>query len=400
MGDIKANNTFDFIGDLYPMKDTEKFKAYEDKEYASGWINRTLSFSIRCGDSRHVLKVRGGCWKNGGGKIYTLKSGEKRGDKYDKIEVPWDKRFDKDIVDSVPAFKLFIADLGGSDMRNVLRGIIKKNSVSAEQETKYGVHSVEEAQKMLDNNMAKVKKYLSAYDYAEYLNKLVNSEACSKYRFRVTGDIEFYAKSDGSVGNNLNVTRVEILPKDTPTKSEGDLYLYFNKEAVVDDTQRSNKYFVNAKCFCYDSGVKANQPYDVALVIPNDGDARNVNFKNVLTFKSVDRNPWKEIGMKVNMIDGAQKEQITEDMLSENEREMIQLGIRTMDDIRRDRGAVYGDKIVEWRVCGYIKGYMVGASATDLTDDDFMRKVKPVDDKPKESSVSDIDIFVDDLDEI
>ena len=399
---IKTNNRFEFIGNLYPMKDTDKFKAFEDKEYSSGWVNRTLSFAVKCGDSRHIVRVKGGCWKDGGGKIYTLKATEKRGDKPEKIEVPWNQRFDKDIVDSVAIFKCWIADVGSSAIRHDMNTIIKNKAVQEADTEKYGIHTVEEAQKLYDANMAKYKKFITAYDYAEYLNKLIHAESCSKFVFKVSGDIEFYVKNDGSVGNAFNVTRIERMANNTPAKSEGELFLYFNKDAIVDDTQRSKKYFVNAKCFYYDGGVKDNQAYDVNVVIPDDGDKKNINFKNVFTYKSIDRNQWKEIGMKINMIDGAQKEQITEDMLSDNEKEMIELGLATMEEIQADHGAVYGDKIVEWRVCGYARGYMSGAHGTDLTDDDFMRKVK-TEDQPvsnAKTTTDEIDIFADDLDEI
>ena len=52
--------TFEFVGTLKAIKDSDKFKGYEDKSYDSGWISRKLRFNMICGTNRHMLSVDGG----------------------------------------------------------------------------------------------------------------------------------------------------------------------------------------------------------------------------------------------------------------------------------------------------------------------------------------------------
>jgi hypothetical protein len=82
----------------------------------------------------------------------------------------------------------------------------------------------------------------------------------------------------------------------------------------------------------------------------------------------------REIGVNVIYINGAQKVEITEDMLSEDQLEMIEDGLITLDDIRKEMGgSVYGDKKVETRITGIARGYTSGSKETAFNVYDLVK---------------------------
>ena len=58
---------FTMVGKLSLPKETDKFKNYEEKEYTSGWVNKTLKFNLLSNDNRFMLQSKGGFMKNGKG---------------------------------------------------------------------------------------------------------------------------------------------------------------------------------------------------------------------------------------------------------------------------------------------------------------------------------------------
>ena len=57
-------NTFSFVGKIVPIKDTEKFKGYEEKMFPSGWMTQSLRWNVVAGDDRHLVMINAGRWKD------------------------------------------------------------------------------------------------------------------------------------------------------------------------------------------------------------------------------------------------------------------------------------------------------------------------------------------------
>ena len=59
-------------------------------------------------------------------------------------------------------------------------------------------------------------------------------------------------------------------------------------------------------------------------------------------------------------------------MLTEEQRENLEFGLITMDDIRRELGKdIYGEKITDVVIDGLARGYSNGAKDTAYTEKDF-----------------------------
>lgn len=62
-------------------------------------------------------------------------------------------------------------------------------------------------------------------------------------------------------------------------------------------------------------------------------------------------------------------------MLSDEEKEDLECGLITMDDIRKDLGGnVYGERIKEYQFVKPAKGFVRGRQDTVYTDDDMIIK--------------------------
>ena len=92
------------------------------------------------------------------------------------------------------------------------------------------------------------------------------------------------------------------------------------------------------------------------------------------------------------MLNGAQKTEITEDMLTDEQREDLDLGIITMDDIRAEIGGnVYGDRIREYQLVKPARGFTKGRQDTVWTDEDMI--IKPIEEEIPDSE----DLFEDEV---
>ena len=140
---------------------------------------------------------------------------------------------------------------------------------------------------------------------------------------------------------------------------------------------------------------KQNIPVPVVITIPvpsNDADEKTKKRTEAIKHKfMVEDDTFKEYGAVVNMLNGAQKVEITEDMLTDEQREDLDCGLITMDDIRAELGGnVYGDRIREYQFIKPARGFTKGRQDTVYTEDDMV--IKPLVDTTEEME----DLFEDD----
>lgn len=96
-------------------------------------------------------------------------------------------------------------------------------------------------------------------------------------------------------------------------------------------------------------------------------------------------------------VDGAERLELTEDMLSDNEKELLMIGAVTMDELVRDRGKqVYGDRIREFVITGFARGWLSGARLTAYHEEDFV--LPPLNKVDTEALAN--ELFPDDEDDI
>jgi hypothetical protein len=127
----------------------------------------------------------------------------------------------------------------------------------------------------------------------------------------------------------------------------------------------------------------------------NDDKAKKkaLGFKKIFTFPDDYEGTYREIGVVCDILDGAQTVELTEDMLTDEQKENLEFGLITMDDIKKELGKpVYGDRITDIVITGLARGFTSGSQETVLEAKDVEKVSSELDTE---------DIFdIDDDDEI
>ena len=399
------SNTFEFVGTISPCKETENFKPYKTIWFdGSDWGKKSLMFNIHCGNNRHTVEIDDLITKdNSKRQIHTFTKGtvDSSGNrsKGESFIVEYKDRNKQSVLDKVAEFKKFIVDTETFGKRFKLEKVIDKfkdGSVTDEMMETLGVHSVEEAETALAESKKKRHEYICADDFIEYLNKFVNSDKIKGVKFQIKGEYNIeYNERDNKWYRKFFVNRIYKAPADAETMSQGTFITYFGENAI-DDTNFSDTKKMTANVYVqqYLNKYKKNCLCPISLIIDGNGDEKAE--KKALAIKkkfSANENEYKELGVTVDFVDGAQEVEITDDMLSEEQQENLELGLITMDDIKKELGKpVYGDRVKEIVITGLARGYSNGAKPTAYDEKDFALPNSSVTEK------DDIDTDLDDID--
>jgi hypothetical protein len=151
-------------------------------------------------------------------------------------------------------------------------------------------------------------------------------------------------------------------------------------------TDNTGDIMFNGYVSNYFSATKINAFVPMSFTINKD-DEMAEGFKMI--FEDVADEKVMELGVVVNFINGSQQVKITEDMLTDKQRKMIELKMTTLEKISAELGGtVRGDKVTKTELQNLMRGYSCGAVDTEFEATDLIRK--PV--KQEE----DIDLFADD----
>lgn len=401
-------NTFEFVGKIVPCKETEKFHPYEERQFEKGgWGKKTLKFNVQCGNNRNLVEVSA-MTNTDESKMnvytFTKNTVDENGvsHKGESIVVPFKDRFKAEITDKVAEYKKFILDTEVPSKRYKLKkalDMFKENAITDEQMEEYGVHSYEECEKALKDSKAKEHKFISAYDFVDCLHKFISNPKISDLTFKVTGTYEVdYNENKDTWYTHYYVQRVYLQNSDTPTVSNATFDFVFGREAVDDtDYEETKKAKVIGYIPQYLSNYKKTCFYPFEFTLDgskSEADDKKAKFwMKKFEFPEVSDCDYREIGIVCKVLNGSQEVEITEDMLTEEQRENLEFGLITMEDIKAELGKpVYGDRVVAFVPEKLAKNFSKGAVDTSYTDKDF-RKPNIIDDD--EDSVFDVDVDID-----
>lgn len=393
---------FEMTGKLSISKDTEKFHPYTEKTYPSGWVRKQLLFNVTCGDNRHMLTVTAGAFADGHGDIYSFTKGgvDENGNKVkgESIQIPFKERLTSPKLAEIAEFKKFIIDLEQPGRRYKLQNMADKlhegKELTDEELKSVGLESKDDVTTALEKSNKKRHEFISEWDYIDFIKKVIDSEKYKDKLFFIRGNGEYqYSDSQQKVYESYIPTRIYLAADDAEPSSTATINIIFNSESLDEmSVEEKGKYYVNGHMMEYDQNRKANIPVPVTIVIPVPEDDEKGK-KKAEAFKHkfmVDDDTYKEYGAIVNMLNGAQKTEITKDMLTDEQRKDLDLGIITMDDIRAEIGGnVYGDRIREYQLVKPARGFTKGRQDTVWTDEDMI--IKPIEEAIPDSE----DLFED-----
>lgn len=389
---------FSMIARLSLVKDSDKLKGYEVQDYDSGWQNTTVRFNAIAGDNRFLMQVRGGKWKDDSGDLYLIDTdGE-------KFQIPFSERKESASIEKTAQWRRRILDLDYGRRRNVLRSMVEGDDYDEKIATKYGLkQDDEDLEEKLEKSVQKRHEYLADYDFARDLYALLKSEKMKDKKFRIIGEVEFqYSDRTKRWYKTYVPHKIYLVDSDNEYSSKANVILLFDQNSLDDSGEDDiNKAIINGYVTQYDNQEKVNKfvPYQVVLLKPEMKDEKELKFYEVRKKRFMvdedDTAEVRQLGIVVDLIDGAQRRQLSLEELPEEVQEAVLMGdISERDALAQYGGIGYGDRISENRFAGLMRGYAAGSQETEYKSEDFL-------DKPKNASKKaddDIDVSEDDTD--
>ena len=394
--------SFEMVGRLNIGKESEKFNPYELAEYPSGWQNRTLKFNCLSGSNRFNLMVKGGCFKDEHNDIFVIgKDGkDENGEtiKGDKFYIPFKERLTHPRLQEVAEFKKFIIDLEVPGLRWKLKNAldkVKEGHEFTEAELKeLGIEKVEELEAAYEKSCKKRKEFITEWDYAEFIHKVITSGKYKDKKFKIYGEHQFqYGENKQRFYENFIPNRMYLVNDDEVEMAEETATVYFNNESLVDASKEKGLYYVNAKVLVYNK-ERGEIPcdYTFAFEAGKEDDAMSVKkASKLIDIFTVDKeDQWKQIGIVNKLLDGSQSKEITLEDLDEETQDNIMFGLTTLEDVQKELGGtVYGDKVKMAVLSKFARGYSKGiAEDTAYTNENFV--VKPLGSEDEEGQEEDL----------
>lgn len=260
----------------------------------------------------------------------------------EKMDVDWDDRFDEDIIEKVANYRKYIVDLG-------------------------------------DEHGGR-QEFITAYDMIEHLREhLPNYDG----RVVVTGQFtrDWYAKKK-TYFSKFRIQNVFAAPEERKNRLLLTMDLFYNKSSLDDSDFDENKK-MTLDCYIEQYINKDEGRKYVPIQVVFSGakyDLENEKHKKLFDYKmkyiKVKNKNMVHIPWEIVLLRGAEEAEFDESMLTDSQREQVELGIKSVEDFR-PKGNIYGDRIDEFRLFEpKLEGdYADGVLECDDTADEFEEKI-------------------------
>lgn len=260
----------------------------------------------------------------------------------EKMDVDWDDRFDEDIIEKVANYRKYIVDLG-------------------------------------DEHGGR-QEFITAYDMIEHLREhLPNYDG----RVVVTGQFtrDWYAKKK-TYFSKFRIQNVFAAPEKRKNRLLLTMDLFYNKSSLDDSDFDENKK-MTLDCYIEQYINKDEGRKYVPIQVVFSGakyDLENEKHKKLFDYKmkyiKIKNKNMVHIPWEIVLLRGAEEAEFDESMLTDSQREQVELGIKSVDDFR-PKGNIYGDRIDEFRLFEpKLEGdYADGVLECDDTADEFEEKI-------------------------
>lgn len=351
---------FEFYGTIKAIKETENFKATDLRTFDSGWCIKTLKFNGFGGNSRYTFSIDHGYWGDKQGnhseknEVYTVDLDK------NLLKVPYNQRFNEKYVSQVPFFKTFdIIDADGAQynhLRNIVKVYEEGKHPSDESCSRYGIYSHEDAIQAFNRAKAGQKRYIYEGDFVERLTTMLNDGAFDGKHVRVTGEYAIrYSEQKGQFYKTFRPNKISV----GEFAHEDGMFLFgqvlYGKDAL-EPIEGTNDYLANTFVRYYDNQYKTEDckgwvACPLVLTLHAGTPAFPVLVKRFDKKFFGEGTQYRQWELELQYVDGAEVTEITEDDLSEEEKEDIACGLRDFEDIKKAHGGkVYGDRITEFRI--------------------------------------------------
>ena len=366
-------NTFNFTGTFNKLKDDAEHPAHRIiKSKNSDWTMENLNVGMKTGGSYHFLTIQGGYNKAQSNDIFYMTT------KKEKKTVPYKQRFTVD-MDTVAGYTDYSLDLN-----EYFDSELKRAVSNDEEAAKLGLTS-EKAQELLNDYENKKFRFLSAVDLIGKVEELLNNPEYLDKAFNVTGNVT-QSISGGKTYTNYEVRKIRAV-RNVEDHANVNMHFLFGRDSMQ-DIEEDGSFGVIGWTTGYGGKNKPDLyfplEFRVMPVIKDTEEGTKKALEIVRKRWKVRGDNLKECVVNLNVLNGTEYRTITEEDLSEEERDMIFLGEVTLEELQREYKRVAGDTVKEYRFVRFARGYTKGALETELTMDDVYKEPES---EPEETPV-------------
>lgn len=331
------SNRFEVVGKILKPK-SEKIKFFEEKTSENGWMSRVLKFNVKSGDNTFLMEIRDG--RSSDDSKALIYSSIKKGDgKYENVQF-----LHKDKEKYIPQLAEF-----------------KKSVIVFDKDTRL--------------------EFATQYDMALALRDIIENEEYIDKTFKVAGEVA-YSRHEEKEYKKMIPTRVYIT--DAEESATGTVDILFGEDAFDDTTFEDNKIaYINGYVANYDSKAKKQLAFSQQIEYNFEkihGENADKAYNVMKRIFDISGEELYKIGFKVNHINGATSVPFTIEQATEEEREMVELGFMTIEDLKSQYGSGKGAFVTKIEATGLAKGYGNGAKETNQTLADYQEEVSSEDD--------------------
>lgn len=403
-------NNFEFIGELGLPKAE---KLHQINESASGWVGHRLNFAVNESKTNGVyVEMYGGYNKAKANKVFAFSKGTENV-KGSKLEIAWDDRLSEDSLNVVADFKKIVVDFTTDPevKKKIysLRGDIRQIEYKDEETvTDADRTKLIELRKQLKEIAVDRHEFIHEYDAVVFLAE--NLDSVKLHKFKVSGSVE-YQQYQGNTYRKFKPNHLEIVDAEEKNKLRATLDLFFTKD-VMDDKDFAKDKLISLDTYAigYDSTTKKDQFFSQPVVI----NAAKLDLENETHMKrleflkkqfDVKKGKVNHLAWEVSVFRGADTVEFTEKDLTAEQKEMIELGLTTLDDLK-PKGGTLGETVEENRLVKPLykefdqeNDFRTGAIETDIKEEDLVyvpsvpeeKKEQQKDEKVPESSTVELE---------
>lgn len=364
--------TFNFLGTLSVPKDTDKFHSFEITESSkgTGWLMIHNRFNVSERDSRHFVSIDGGKFKDEHNVIYITPDDDKNLPKCvqrkisdsgkESFYINYSDRKNPDVLALLPRYRKKLLDLNSKALRYMLKSIGEKlennDSLNPDELKALGAESMADAKAAYDKACRKRMEFLDAYDFAEMVKKAFDNGAFANRKVRVTGTVDCsYSEAKDRFYENYEVDSIEIVDAEDEEYGHLNVKFLYGANAV---TETDDKLVIRGHHMTHIGNPLNRQvPKDIGFVFPITEANKEMADGLKSRFEVLDDDVIKARAVVLDVIDGSPKLEITEDMLTDEQKEDLKWGFTTKEELAREFGDdLRGERITELRFAKWGRG--------------------------------------------
>ena len=341
---MAKRSSFTFYGKLRKLKEN----SYTETS-GEGWTSKRLQFQMICGNNVLYLKNDAFLWNDEAKRETRCYSDKKK----ENISVKWSDRLDDATIENIAPYALYVVDTDTDEHR-------------AELETAGETEALAKSQ-------AKRKKFVFDADFIDYVNKVINNEKSKDMIFKVTGDVTYsYSSEKGQYYREFNPKQIVRVAGDTEQSAVVNATIFYTAEDIDKSfVEETGDIILNTHIQYYDRFVKNDAFAPISFRLKAD-DPKIKRIVSKLESEPEKDVTVREFGLQYHCINGAPQIEFTEDMLTDEQKEDIEAGLCTFEDIKQSMGFVQGEKITENRVFNILRSYLAtGAVSTGYIPEDL-----------------------------